>query len=119
MSWVWKLYEQYIRKQLANAGNADPTEAELESAFLRSMSRSSVTILVQVPIPNSVRFKGLARGSVLEMSELLTDPMSYLREHYGGGKFKLNFHEGWHFVSTKNFKPEGPPRWQDMPEITF
>ncbi len=119
MAWVWTLYEKYIRGKLANSGNNSPTEAELEAAFLRSMSRSSVTILVQVPIPNSVRFKGLARGTILEMSELLTDPMTYLKEKYGGGKFKLNFHEGWHFVSTKNFKPDGPPLWEDMPEISF
>ena len=119
MTWVWKLYEKHIRKTLANAGNGAPTEEELESAFLRSMSRSTVTILVQVPIPNSVRFKGLARGSVATMTDLLNDPMRYLYEHYGGGKFKLNFHEGWHFVSTRNFKPEGIPRWRDMPEIDF
>jgi len=22
-----------------------------------------------------------------------------------------------HFVNTKNFKPEGPPRWQALPEL--
>ena len=119
MTWVWKLYEKYIHKKLANDGNTSPSEEEVEAAFLRSMSQSSVTILVQVPIPNSVRFKGLERGSVLEMADLLNDPMHYLQKHYGGGKFKLNFHEGWHFVSTKNFKPDGPPLWQDMPEISF
>ena len=119
MTWVWKLYEGHIRKTLLANGNAEPSEAELERAFVRSMGRSFVTILVQVPIPNSVRFKGLARGSVLEMTDLLNDPMGYLLEHYGGGKFKLNFHEGWHFVSTKNFKPEGSPLWKDLPEIPF
>ena len=119
MTWVWTLYEQYLRKKLANRGNASPTDTELEAAFLQAMSRSTVTILVQVPIPNSVRFKGLARGTVLEMTDLLNDPMQYLQHHFGGGKFKLNFHEGWHFVSTKNFKPEGPPHWEDLPEISF
>jgi len=119
MNWVWTLYEKYIRKKLANSGNPSPTDADLEQAFLRSMSQSTVTILVQVPIPNSVRFKGLARGTILEMTDLLHDPMNYLKEKYGGGKFKLNFHEGWHFVSTKNFKPEGSPRWENVPEISF
>ena len=119
MNWVWELYEKYIRKKLSNSGNHSPTDAELERAFLHAMSQSSVTILVQVPIPNSVRFKGLARGSVLEMMDLIHQPMEYLFERYGGGKFKLNFHEGWHFVSTKNFKPEGEPLWEDLPEISF
>jgi hypothetical protein len=50
---------------------------------------------------------------------LINDPMSYLFERYGGGKFKLNFHEGWNFVATQNFKPEGEPRWVDVPGIDF
>ena len=119
MTWIWPLYEKYIRKKLATQGIDAPSDQQLEAAFLDSMSRSTVTILVQVPIPNSVRFKGLARGSVLEMSALLNDPMHYLFDQYGGGKFKLNFHEGWHFVTTKNFKPEGIPRWEELPEIPF
>ncbi len=29
----------------------------------------------------------------------------------------MNFHHGLHFVSTKNFKPQGPPLWQAVPEL--
>ena len=45
--------------------------------------------------------------------------LEYLFERYGGGKFKLNFHQGWHFVATQNFKPQGEPRWQDLPDIGY
>lgn len=119
MEWVWTLYKKYIVKQLDQGGNGRPTDEELEQAFLKSLSESTVTILVQEPWQNSVRFKGLARGSVLDMMDLINDPMAYLYDHYGGGKFKLNFHQGWHFVATQNFKPQGEPRWQDAPEIEF
>ena len=119
MDWVWTLYKTYITKQLAKAGAPSPTDDELEQAFLQALSESSVTVLVQEPWQNSVRFKGLARGPVLEMMDLIHDPMGYLFEHYGGGKFKLNFHQGWHFVATQNFKPQGEPRWKDLPEIDF
>ena len=40
-------------------------------------------------------------------------------ERYGGGKFKMNLHHGLHFVNTKNFKPEGAPRWKDAPELVL
>lgn len=119
MDWVWEIYEGYIRKQLARDGLDAPTDTQLEAAFLKSLSASSVTVLVQEPWQNSVRFKGLERGTVAEKMNLLADPMTYLAERYGGGKFKLNFHEGWHFVATHNFKPEGAPRWQDAPAIDF
>jgi hypothetical protein len=119
MEWVWGIFESYIRKQLGRAGNDDPSDEELQHAFLSTLSSSTVTILVQEPWQNSVRFKGLARFDVPDGMALINDPMSYLFERYGGGKFKLNFHEGWNFVATQNFKPEGEPRWVDVPGIDF
>ena len=41
----------------------------------------------------------------------------FLRERFGGGKFKINLHHGMHFVSTKNFRPSGPSRWAELPEV--
>lgn len=119
MDWVWALYSKYIMAELQQQGHAAPTDAQIEAAFLAAVAESSITILVQEPFQNSVRFKGLARDKVLNLSPLLSDPMTYLAEHFGGGKFKLNFHRGWNFVATRNFKPEGEPLWMDLPEIEF
>ncbi len=119
MDWVWELYKKYIRKLLERAGNPQPSDEDLERAFLEALSESTVTVLVQEPWQNSVRFKGLARGAVLDMMDLIHDPMTYLFERYGGGKFKLNFHRGWHFVATQNFKPQGASKWEDLPGIEF
>ena len=119
MDWVWALYRKYITKMLRSAGHQMPTDAQLEAAFMESLSKSTITILVQEPWMNSVRFKGLHRASVAELTELLHDPMAWLHARYGGGKFKLNFHEGWNFVATQNFKPTGEPKWKDMPEIDY
>ena len=119
MDWVWALYSKYIFKGLTNAGNKAPSDAELEAAFLKALSKSTITILVQEPWMNSVRFKGLHRDTVAHLTDLIHDPMTWLHTRFGGGKFKLNFHEGWNFVATQNFKPEGEPKWKDMPEIEF
>ncbi|MDE2730144.1 MAG: hypothetical protein OXI38_01960 [Bacteroidota bacterium] len=119
MDWVWALYRKYIIKSLKGAGLPSPTEAEIEAAFLKSLAQSTITVLVQEPWMNSVRFKGLHRAPVAELTGLVNDPMNWLFERYGGGKFKLNFHEGWNFVATQNFKPEGEPKWKDMPGIEF
>lgn len=117
MEWVWELYNRYVHKQLAQAGNATPSDEEVHGEFMRVLSESTITILVQEPWQNSVRFKALARHRPGEIPELFRDPMKYLLETFGGGKFKLNFHQGWNFVATQNFKPEGEPRWKDLPEI--
>jgi len=119
MEWVWPLYEGYVRKKLNRSGVSDPSDAELEVIFRQTLGVSTVTVLVQEPWQNSVRFKGLGRYEGQEMLDVIYDPEHFLLEHFGGGKFKLNFHEGWNFVATRNFKPEGSPKWVDLPEIDF
>ncbi len=119
MEWVWDIYKGYVVKHLQQSGISNPSDEELEAAFLQTLSDSTVTILVQEPWRNSVRFKGLARHNVPDCMELLHAPMDYLFERYGGGKFKVNFHLGWHFVATQNFKPEGEAKWVELPEIDY
>jgi hypothetical protein len=117
MEWVWGLYENFVRKQLASAGKENPTDDELQRTFMEILSDSTVTVLVQEPWQNSVRFKALAKYEWGTMTALIDDPMRYLFEQFGGGKFKLNFHQGWNFVATQNFKPQGDPKWKSLPEI--
>jgi len=117
MEWVWELFKGYVVKQFAREGNANPTDEQLQNAFMKLLGESTVTVLVQEPWADSVRFKALAKYKWEEMTPLIQDPMGYLFEKFGGGKFKLNFHEGWNFVATQNFKPEGEPRWKELPRI--
>jgi hypothetical protein len=115
MEWVWGLYKEYVHKHLTRAGNEAPSDQEVQETFLKILSESTLTVLVQEPWQNSVRFRELARYRWGEMTPLLQDPTAYLLEHFGGGKFKLNFHQGWNFVATQNFKPPGEPRWMNLP----
>lgn len=119
MEWLWPLFEPYVRKQFERDGVHDPADADLHDAFVALIGEATVTILVQEPWRGSVRFKGLDRMPATSCFELLNEPETYLQERFGGGKFKLNFHEGWNFVATRNFKPDGEPRWKDMPEVHF
>lgn len=117
MEWVWELYKTFVYKELARKGNDAPTDEDVQQTFIEILGQSTLTVLVQEPWQNSVRFKALAQYEWQEMTPLIQDPMTYLLEHFGGGKFKLNFHRGWHFVATRNFKPEGEPKWRELPEI--
>ena len=119
MEWLWPLFEPYVRKDFERRGILDPTDDDLQNEFVLTLSRSTVTILVQEPWRGSVRFKGLARHEAAECFDLFNDPTGYLFSRFGGGKFKLNFHQGWNFVATQNFKPEGEERWKELPSIDF
>lgn len=119
MDWVWEICKDYVLKHLRRLGEKDPSQEMQQQAFIEIMSESTVSVLVQEPWHNSVRFKGLAKYDASTMMPLLSDPENYLLEHFGGGKFKLNFHQGLNFVATKNFKPEAEPKWKDLPDIGY
>lgn len=117
MDWVWQLYEGYILKLLKRRGITEPRDEELETLFVEALRDSTVTILVQEPWLGSVRFKCLAKYDAADIFELFNNPFEFLSSKYGGGKFKINFHHGWNFVATKNFKPAGEPLWMSLPAL--
>src|SRR2546429_9650765 len=89
----------------------------VREGFARGWPELTATIGVQGPFAGTIRFKWLVRLSATEMAPFLEDPAGWIAARYGGGEFKLNPHHGVHFVTTKNFKPEGEPRWRDGPEL--
>lgn len=115
--WAWELIEPYLKKKLANRGVERPTKRQLLEEFARVWPEFSATILVQEPWMGTIRFKRLAKLSRGEMGAFLDDPTKFIAGRFGGGKFKMNLHHGLHFVNTKNFKPDGPPLWKDLPEL--
>lgn len=119
MDWVWEIYKDYVRKHLRRQKIYEPSDAQMQEAFIEIMSESTVTVLVQEPWQTGVRFKGLAKYNAADMMPLLTNPESFLLENFGGGKFKLNFHQGMNFIGTKNFKPEGEAKWRELPDIGY
>ncbi len=115
--WAWNLIEPFLKKSLATHGAERPTKRELLEEFARVWPEFTATILVQEPWMGTIRFKRLVKLRAEEMDEFLEDPQQFLGSRFGGGKFKMNLHHGMHFVNTKNFKPEGPPLWKDLPEL--
>ncbi|HLC42651.1 MAG TPA: hypothetical protein VJO34_13635 [Methylomirabilota bacterium] len=115
--WAWELVEPYLRKRLQNRNVERPTKRQLLEEFAQVWPEFAATILVQEPYMGTIRFKRLVKLASGEMYPFLGDPLKWVGERFGGGKFKMNLHHGMHFVNTKNFKPEGPPTWKDLPEL--
>jgi len=116
-AWCWDLVEPYLKRNLVNRGVAHPTRREILAEFVRVWPELTATIGVQEPWAGTIRFKWLVRLSSGEMDPFLEDPTGWIGTQYGGGKFKMNLHHGMHFVNTRNFKPEGDPRWSDAPAL--
>ncbi|MBI4611799.1 MAG: hypothetical protein HY726_22650 [Candidatus Rokubacteria bacterium] len=115
--WAWELVEPYLKKNLAGRGVERPTRRQLLEEFARVWPEFTATILVQEPWMRTIRFKRLVRLRAAELGAFLDEPTAFIAGRFGGGKFKVNLHHGMHFVNTKNFKPEGPPLWKDLPEL--
>lgn len=111
------MLEPYLRRNLLNRGVERPGRRDVLAEFGRVWPEIAATIGVQEPWAGTIRFKWLVRLPSSEMEPYLADPEGWLAERFGGGKFKMNLHHGMHFVNTKNFKPEGDPKWKDAPEI--
>lgn len=116
-AWAWVLLEPYVDRRLEACGLANPSPRQTLEELARLWSDLSCTLMVQEPWMGTIRFKRLLRLRGDEMRPFFEDPEGFLRERFGGGKFKMNLHHGMNFVNTKNFKPEGPPRWQAVPEL--
>ena len=115
--WCWELIEPYLRRNLQNRGLERPTRTQILQEFGRVWPEFTATLGVQEPFAGTIRFKWLVRLPAAEMDPFLADPAGWIASRFGGGKFKVNLHHGLHFVNTRNFKPEGEPRWRDAPEV--
>jgi hypothetical protein len=116
-AWAWVLLEPYVDRGLETRGNPSPTPRDVLREVARLWPDLSCTLLVQQPWQGTIRFKRLLRLPGDEMRPFLEAPETFLRERFGGGKYKVNFHHGLSFVSTKNFKLPGEPRWAEVPEV--
>jgi hypothetical protein len=116
-AWCWELLEPYLRRNLLNRGVEHPTRRDVLEEFARVWPDVTATIGVQEPWAGTIRFKWLTRLPSGDMEPFLAEPEAWIRASFGGGKFKMNLHHGMHFVTTKNFKPAGEPKWKDAPEL--
>ena len=117
--WCWDLVEPYLRRNLLNRGVDRPSRKQVLEEFARVWPEFTATIGVQEPWAGTIRFKWLVRLDSEAMTPFLENPEGWIAERFGGGKFKMNLHHGMHFVNTRNFKPDGEPRWKDAPELAL
>ena len=116
MDWLWPIYQEHIHRKLnRKAGEVDQTV--LQDAFLRALGASTATLYILEPAGATIRFRGLGRYTLPEVPGLLGDPNGFLADRWGGGKYKIKFHEGLTFVGTHNFRTWGEELWREMPEV--
>ncbi len=83
--------------------------------MLTFLHDTNLKFYVLLPSGMGMEFKLIGKYDTKELIEL-EDPLPYIAEKYGGGKFKVNiYHEGT-FAGTGNFKTHGDPKWVEIPD---
>jgi hypothetical protein len=118
MDWLWGLYREHITRAAGRA-HGKPDAQQMQAMFLDAVGASTATLYVMEPVGDTIRFKGLGRWPLPEVPALLADPNAFIADHFGGGKYKVNFHHGATFVGTHNFRTYGDERWRAMEDLLF
>ena len=115
MDWLWPLYREHMERVLPAEVVGD--QELLKAAFFRMLSESIATLYVMEPHGDTIVFKALGQWPLATVPELLYDPNGFIDQGFGGGKYKVNFHHGIHFVCTHNFRTYSPSLWREMDEV--
>jgi len=119
MDWLWPLYKEHVRRVLEIPRGEPGVQSELQHRFLQSLAASTATLYVMEPVGDTIRFKGLGKWPLPSVPDLLSDPHAFIADQFGGGKYKVNFHDRLTFVGTHNFRTYGEEVWRTLEEKVF
>jgi len=113
--WFFNLLEEHLKRRAKHKIGKDYTRDDIDKDMMEILPSTKLRIYVLLPVGMGMEFKLIGKYETPELIHL-EDPVPYLEETYGGGKFKVNiFHEGT-FAGTENFKTHGDPKWVEIPD---
>jgi hypothetical protein len=118
MDWLWPIYEEHIMRMCDRMG-LDRESLQVGDLFMAVLGESTATLFVMEPVGDSIKFMGLGRWDLSDVPDLVSDPNTFIDTHFGGGKYKVNFHHKRHFVGTHNFRTYSEELWRNMEELIF
>ena len=116
-SWVWDMFQEYVRKITRTASTGAMPREEMESRFLKMHRDFDIKIMVSDKVGMLIQFLDLDNYRYSDFEVCLEGKafLDFLFGKYGAGKFKVNLYHGGTFVATKNFKiEEGHEKWREI-----
>ncbi|MBN4078148.1 hypothetical protein JYT29_02335 [Nitrospina gracilis] len=113
--WFYNLMEDHLKRRARQHVGPNYTRDDCEEDFKKILASTNLKFYVLLPSGMGMEFKLIGKYQTPELIEI-EDPVPYITEKYGGGKFKVNiYHEGT-FAGTENFKAHGDPKWVEIEE---
>jgi hypothetical protein len=111
--WFWNLLEDYLKRRARHKHGHDFTHENMDEDFRDILPNTNLKLFALVPAGMGMEFKLIGFFQTPDMVHL-EDPVPFITETYGGGKYKVNiYHEGT-FAGTENFKAHGDPKWVEI-----
>ncbi len=113
--WFFNLLEDYLKRRARHKHGAGYTRDHMDEDLMSFLHETNLKLFVLLPAGMGMEFKLIGKFKTPELIEI-EDPVPYIEEKYGGGKFKMNiYHEGT-FAGTENYKTHGEPAWVEIPD---
>lgn len=113
--WFFNLLEDYLKRRARQNAGPNFTRDDMDKDLQTILASTNLKFYVLLPSGMGMEFKLIGKFETPELIEL-EDPVPFITEKYGGGKYKVNiYHEGT-FAGTENYKAHGDPKWVEIPD---
>ncbi|MFQ5672736.1 MAG: hypothetical protein ACE5G9_06550 [Nitrospinales bacterium] len=113
--WFWNLLEDFLKRRARQRKGHDYTRDDMEEDFRATLPETTLKFYAIVPSGMGMEFKLVGKYETQELVDI-EDPVPWIAEKYGGGKFKVNIYHQGTFAGTENYKTKGDPKWVEIPD---
>lgn len=113
--WFFNLLEDYLKRRSRKAIGPDYTKNDMEKDMLTFLEDTKLKFYVLLPSGMGMEFKLIGKYDSKDLMDI-SDPVPFIQEKYGGGKFKVNIYYEGTFAGTENYKTHGDPAWVEIPD---
>tara|TARA_Y100001960_G_C14680613_1_gene830912 strand:- start:234 stop:668 length:435 start_codon:yes stop_codon:yes gene_type:complete len=111
--WFWNLMEDYLKRRARQNHGLEFTRRHMEEDLQKILPHTKLKFYAIVPSGMGMVFPLIGKYLTKDLIDI-EDPVPWITEKYGGGKYKVNiYHEGT-FAGTENYKTHGDPKWNEI-----
>lgn len=111
--WFFNLLEDHLKRRARQKHGLEYTREHMDKDMMEFLHTTNLKIFVLLPSGMGMEFKLIGKFETPELVHL-EDPVPFIQETFGGGKFKVNIYQDGTFAGTQNYKTHGDPKWVEI-----
>ena len=111
--WFYNLLEDYLKLRFRRKHGVDYNKDVMGKDMLTFLHETNLKFFALLPSGMGMEFKLIGKFDTPELIEI-EDPVPFISEKFGGGKFKVNIYLEGTYAGTQNYKTHGDPKWVEI-----